>query len=107
MTFEEFNNGRREYCPRDDYEYKWPQAFTPHHVEDAELQGATEFDRQMENWVNAPEDVLNQWDTISVQDLEEQEHEPASGFTTAGFAEETAVDTFIHMNGDTRYVTSI
>ena len=52
-----------------------------------------------------PYDVLNQEDTISLEELEELE--TPTDFVTAGFAEETAVDTFINMNGATRYVTSI
>ena len=61
--------------------------------------------QQVQNWLDAPLDVLNDDETISLQDLEELE--TPTDFVTAGFAEETAVDTFINMNGDTRYVTSI
>lgn len=50
------------------------------------------------------EDVLNQEDTISLEDLEADEH---SEFSAAGFDEQTPVDTFIRMNGDNRYVTEI
>ena len=105
MTYEDFVNGRREFIPRADFDYKWPQRFMPNTYDDAVLAGATEYDRQMQNWLDAPLDVLNDDETISLQDLEELE--TPTDFVTAGFAEETAVDTFINMNGDTRYVTSI
>jgi len=105
MTHDDFNTGRREYIPRKDWDYKWPSRFMPYTYDDAILGGATEYDRQMQNYSDAPMDVLNADDTISLEELEE--NEPASDFTTAGFSEVTEVDTFINMNGDTRYVTSI
>lgn len=105
MTYEDFATGRREFIPRADYEYKWHQRFIPATYEDALTAAGNEWDRQVDNHLYAPLDVLNQDDTISMQDLEEPE--TPTDFQTAGFAEETAVNTFINMNGDTRYVHSI
>lgn len=51
-----------------------------------------------------PEDVLNQHDTISLSELDEFEHDE---MTIAGIDELTPVDTFLDMQGDRTYVTTI
>lgn len=51
------------------------------------------------------EDVLNQDDTISIEELDQDVVE--SDLTRAGIAEVTSVDKFIQLNGDTHYVERI
>lgn len=51
------------------------------------------------------EDALDQEDTISLEDLREEDE--VDQMRKAGVHEGTPVDTFINMNGDTAYVTEI
>jgi hypothetical protein len=51
------------------------------------------------------EDALNQDDTISIGDLDQDV--VYSDLTRAGIAEPTSIDKFIQMNGDTSYVERI
>lgn len=50
------------------------------------------------------EDVLNQEDTVSLEELEDPAYDQMS---RAGIDEQTATDTFLNMNGETRYVTDL
>jgi len=55
-------------------------------------------------WSLFSEDVLDQDDTISISEITDNDQ---TSFERAGFAERTAVDTFLNMNGDACFVTDI
>lgn len=50
------------------------------------------------------EDVLNQDDTISIEELEADEQ---SEMSRAGLDDLTPVDTFLNLNGESRFITEI
>lgn len=73
-------------------------------IHDYDLTNPLELDFALHTFGELSEDALDQYDTISLSDALALEEQNEDAMKIAGISENTAVDTFLEMNGTTRFI---